>query len=255
LKILLTNDDGFFAPGIVAIAKALAQDKQNSVIIFAPDKERSGFSQSISITKALNVKEEYVEGLEDVTCYSVTGTPADCVRLAAGRLYDGMPDILISGINRGCNVGSDANYSGTVGAAREGAMCGIPSIALSAAVGEANDYSVAVEYGLKAFEYMKNTKLPPLTVLSVNVPLMPKGGIKGIKVTPLAMLNYNNYYREAGDSSSEGYLMPDDYKHELEDGDHDEYWLKNGYVTITPINCDMTDTALLKSIKTEEYFK
>ncbi|MBX9706245.1 MAG: 5'/3'-nucleotidase SurE, partial [Gammaproteobacteria bacterium] len=176
LKVLISNDDGIYAPGINILADELK--KCASVHVVAPDRNRSGASHSLTLSRPLSIHEL------DNGYISVEGTPSDCVHLALTGLYDETPDIVVSGINEGANLGDDVLYSGTVAAAMEGRFLGYPSIAVSL-VGHGKHYETAAIIVRHILEYLQESPLPPATILNVNVPDIHYKKIRGIEVTKL----------------------------------------------------------------------
>lgn len=179
MKILVSNDDGVHAPGLSILAKALAQIAEITVV--APDRDRSGASNSLTLQHPLRLR--YLE--EKVI--SVQGTPTDCVHLALTGLLnkDEMPDLVVSGINAGSNLGDDVFYSGTVAAAMEGRFLGIPSIAFSIAGSEPLYYSTAAEVAKRLVQLLYKKPIPAKTILNVNIPDVAFESLKGFAVTRL----------------------------------------------------------------------
>ena len=180
-KILVTNDDGYRSAGIIAIAEALAE--LGDVTVVAPDKDNSGVGHSISIKHP--VRAGKVRG-RAVPTFFCTGTPADCVVVGAYDLCGGMPSLVVSGINRGANAGDDINYSGTVAAAIEGTIVGVPSLAISLAGGfpqpsESLHWATAAAHGLETARDILTNGLPPWTLLNVNVPNVPLDEVAGVR--------------------------------------------------------------------------
>lgn len=176
LRVLISNDDGIHAPGINILAAELK--KCASVHVVAPDRNRSGASHSLTLSRPLSIHEL------DNGYISVEGTPSDCVHLALTGLYEELPDIVVSGINEGANLGDDVLYSGTVAAAMEGRFLGYPSIAVSL-VGRGKHYETAAIIVRHMIEYLQKSPLPPATILNVNVPDIHYKDIRGIEVTKL----------------------------------------------------------------------
>jgi 5'-nucleotidase len=177
MRILLSNDDGYFAPGLAALADAL--EGLGEIVVVAPEQNRSGASNSLTLDRPLHLKKS-ANGF-----YFVNGTPTDCVHLAVTGMLDELPDIIVSGINHGANMGDDTIYSGTVAAATEGFLLGIPSIAISLTSFEGNNYATA---GLVARELVERFIRDPIReplLLNVNVPDIPYAEIKGMEVTRL----------------------------------------------------------------------
>ena len=176
MRILLSNDDGYFAPGIEHLAAALAPHADITVV--APERDRSGASNSLTLDRPLSVRRAPNGFL------FVNGTPTDCVHLAVTGLLDQLPDMVISGINLGANMGDDTIYSGTVAAATEGYLLGIPSIAISLASKAARHFETAAQVAIELVE--RHARAPPgAWLLNVNVPDIPRGDCKGVAITRL----------------------------------------------------------------------
>ncbi len=176
MRILLSNDDGYFAPGLEHLAAALAPHAELTVV--APERDRSGASNSLTLDRPLSVRRAPNGFL------FVNGTPTDCVHLAVTGLLDALPDFVISGINLGANMGDDTIYSGTVAAATEGFLLGIPSMAISLASKAARHFETASQLAIELVERHARERAGPW-LLNVNVPDVPRGEIKGTKVTRL----------------------------------------------------------------------
>jgi 5'-nucleotidase len=176
MRILLSNDDGYFAPGLEVLAESLSKLAQ--VIVVAPERDRSGASNSLTLDRPLIVRQSH-NGFR-----YVNGTPTDCVHLAVTGLLDEIPDIVISGINHGANMGDDTIYSGTVAAATEGFLLGIPSIAISLASKTARNYATAARIACELFERFRDRPLCPM-LLNVNVPDLAYDQLEGTEVTRL----------------------------------------------------------------------
>lgn len=239
MHILVSNDDGYRAPGILALAKELA--KKHKVTVVAPTDEQSGVSHAFTMLKPLmSHRVDGEMGLTDIKAYGVTGTPVDCVKLGCFHLDDAMPDAILSGINRGANLGSDVLYSGTVSAAMEGTLMGIPSIAVSCCSGNPQHYESAARYAVKALDYMCAHPLNENMILNVNVPDLPYDQIRGLKPAALAIRRYANDYDERRDPRGRRYFWLSDSIEPLLEADTDEAWIEQGYATITPISIDVT---------------
>jgi len=178
MHILVSNDDGIHAPGIVALAAAM-RTLAEKVTVVAPDRNRSGASNSLTLSNPLRVRE-----LEP-GAYSVEGTPTDCVHLAITGLLKEEPDMVVSGINHGGNTGDDILYSGTVAAAIEGRSLGLPSIAFSLVSSEPKHYAAAAEVAKILVMHLMKNPLPPQTILNVNIPDVPLSELAGFEVTRL----------------------------------------------------------------------
>jgi len=248
MRILLTNDDGIYAPGIVSLAKALS--KEHQIIVAAPNCEKSGFSHALTLSKPLKYAEvDYPNGIE---AYSVDGMPADCVKFALlhiGKHYK--PDLLISGINSGCNLGSDIMYSGTVSAAVDGAYMGIKSVAISR--GEygrrhsdehMDEVAAFMADNIQAiYEY----HLPKYTILNINYPVAEPAGIA---FTSMGVNIYDDGYYEDEKVAGHFWLRGKSVSFDPMPDTVDMLWSQKGYVTITPIKLDRTDYDVLKNLPT-----
>ena len=177
MRILLSNDDGYFAPGLNILADYLA--KMADVVIVAPERNRSGASNSLTLDRPLTVRKAH-NGY-----YYVNGTPTDCVHLAVTGLLDALPDMVISGINDGANMGDDTIYSGTVAAAMEGYLLGIPSFAVSMSRHGAQYFDTAAKVVIDLVKRYEKTGFPPPVLLNVNVPDIPYEELHGMTVTRL----------------------------------------------------------------------
>lgn len=247
MKILLTNDDGVFAPGIKALAKEL--EKEHEVIVIAPEEEHSGQSHAITINRALIVKDVELEGIKSKV-YSVSGTPADCVRVAMDKILEEKPDVIFSGCNLGYNAGMDILYSGTVSAAVEGNIFEIPSLAVSTKWVEASGrFDTAAKIAIEIFNMVKDDLLHPKTptmVLNINVPYMDYEELKGIKVAEIGDATYDYYFEEEVDGNRSLVLKGRNTKDSLEGTDR--AYLEEGFVTLTPLIYDFNNTKLSKKV-------
>ena len=177
MRILLSNDDGYFAPGLNILADHLSRLAE--IIVVAPERNRSGASNSLTLDRPLTVR------TASNGFHYVNGTPTDCVHLALTGLMDSPPDMVISGINDGANMGDDTIYSGTVAAAMEGYLLGIPSFAVSMSQHNATHFETAANAVVKLVEHYQKTSFPPPLLLNINVPDAPPAEIKGMVVTRL----------------------------------------------------------------------
>lgn len=245
MNILLTNDDGIYAPGIAALAKELR--KIANVTIVAPDMERSAVSHAITLAHPIWMKK--VNRDKKFFGHAISGTPADCVKFGVNVILKKKPDLVFSGINFGDNDGCSVFYSGTVAGAREGALMGIPSIAISLATFVNGDFTYAAKFGAKIARKTFKEKLPPATFLNVNVPNLPKSRIKGIHATNQGLIPIHGKFHKRFDPNlREYYWMTGKVPQRNKDLAVDTYALAQGYVTITPIHCNLTDTATVKCI-------
>ena len=249
MRILLTNDDGIFAPGLAAIYKELV--KIGDVTVVAPADSRSGASHSITFFEPLVCNKVDING--QFTGFSVEGSPADCVKLASMQLCTEPIDLLVSGINSGANVGINVYYSGTVAAAIEGAFLKIPSVAMSLAVewpGSQPEFESAAEYCSKILKKLMPVKAGE--VINVNIPLLSQGRPKGVKVVPQSTGGFHEYYISQTNEHGQTVFQLAGGDHRDEDGPTDIISLVDGFITITALASDMTDhkkTRRLKKIK------
>jgi 5'-nucleotidase len=244
MKILLTNDDGFFAPGIRAMAKALIKEN-HEVIMVAPEFENSGKSHSITLAEELNFNKVKIKDV-DCECFSVSGTPADSVRTAIhifGRDYF---DYCFSGVNLGYNAGMDILYSGTVSAAIEANMFGLNSIAVSAQYGrEKTQFSAAAKVAIDVFNKLHD-KTSQVEVLNVNVPKLPFDEIKGVKVCKVGGTVTDQYKCE---KTENGYKLSLDLRAPSEDIDKsDRFYLAKDFATVTPLIYDLNNMEEIETL-------
>lgn len=242
-RILLTNDDGVTAEGLVALKQALSSHWDIAVV--APDREQSATSHALTLDRPLRVRK-----LEDRT-FSVDGTPTDCVMLAVyGDLLERKPDLVVSGINHGPNLGDDVTYSGTVAAAIEGTLLGVPSLAFSLAAWTDLRFDVAAETAIRLIRTAFNENMPKDTLLNVNVPNLPPERIRGLRTTKLGRRTYRDavvagvdprgkpyYWIGAQDPSWTG------------DAESDFAAIEEGYISLTPLHLDLTNYAALPALR------
>ncbi len=244
MKILLTNDDGIDAVGINVLAEEFRRD--NDIFMVAPDSERSAFSHSLTISRGLKV--ERVDKGKGVTAYAVNGTPADCVKMAILELMkDGAPDIVISGINNGPNLGSDIMYSGTVAAASEGAYMGIPSVAVSL-----DFWNADKKHYISAAEFLHGKigeiyKLFSFGAQIINVNYPTTAPFKGVKFAKMGIVEYSDMFH--ADENELYTLKGMPVAHGRNDEDCDVELTKKGYCTFTPLSIDRTDYGVLERLK------
>lgn len=246
MKILMTNDDGIWSEGIQILARTL--EKCHDITIIAPHGEKSACGHSITLTKPLIIKKVDLENINS-NAYSVEGTPADCVKIGIEMIMDSKPDLVISGINKGLNLGTDVIYSGTVSAAVEGAICKIPSIAISLDYdGNNESFDLVSKYMVEILKKINDNVLKNDLVININFPKCNQEDIKGLKVCNLGYRIYDNYYVEEILESGEkgfrlkGWAKDDDVK------DTDIYNLRNNYITVTPLHYDLTNFKILNEV-------
>ena len=247
MNILLVNDDGIYSNGILRLAEKLA--KMHNVTVVAPQNQMSGTGHSMTLYGYVNFSK--INILNGIECYIVSGTPADCVKVAVNLILTVKPDLIISGINKGFNLGTDIVYSGTVNSALEGAVHGIKAIAVSQ------------EYGIKDFEFssefvVKNLQklfslLPDdaQTILNINIPSDDANTIKGVKVAKIGRKLFKENY-----AFEENLGFRAHCRTTLADNttDEDDVWLyDNGYITISPVKNEWNDQKIYTTIKKEEF--
>lgn len=234
MKILVSNDDGVLAPGIRILARHLEAIAEIEVV--APDRNRSGASNSLTLTRPLTVRKM------DNGHYSVEGTPTDCVHLALTGFLESDTDMVVSGINDGANLGDDTLYSGTVAAAMEGRYLGLPAIAVSMAGSEIQHYETGAIIATQLVMKLKTHSLPSQTILNVNVPDVPIGEIKGMQVTRLGTRHSAEKMIKDHDPRGRPIYWIGRPGLEADSGVGTDFHAVNaGYVSITPLHLDMTN--------------
>lgn len=247
--ILLTNDDGIESKGIKMLYNALVENGNWEIWIVAPDRERSAVGHAITVFDPIPVKKEFIDG---IFCgYAVDGTPADCVKLAITAIFEKKPDLLISGINRGANVGKNIIYSGTVSAATEGTIYNVPSIAVSINNLKETDYTFAAEFTKKIASLLLDSDgLPEKMLLNINIPDVSADKIRGTKITCQSDMVFKDVFIKREDPRGRVYYWMDGELAEAEEDEKNDYTaLKNNYISITPIQHDMTDYKKFDYIK------
>ncbi len=249
MQILLTNDDGIMARGLNTLAMKL--EKLGEIYVVAPLEERSATGHGITIWDPIRTKEIEMQGAKKA--WAISGTPADCVKLGVQEFLKEDCSLVVSGINNGPNLGTDVLYSGTVSAAIEGAVLGIPSIAVSLASFEYNDFETAAEVVCRLVkELMKNKSvIPKDTLLNVNIPAVKKELLKGYKITRLGVREYENVFDRRVDPRGNVYywLKGEIIPQQDRDPEIDAVAVDNNYISISPIHFDLTDYRIIQSIK------
>ena len=230
-KILVTNDDGVHSEGIRALAEAVAP--YGDVTIVAPIQEASAIGHALTLRRPLRVD------TIAPNVYAVDGTPTDCVNIAITHILRAKPDLIVSGINKGWNLGDDVTYSGTVAGALEGALLGIPSIAVSAQrVGDACEFGLAARASAIVTTAVLSRGLPKFTLLNVN---LPSGPNKGFRVTVQAKRNHVTVVSERVDPRQRAYYWIEEGENHWEPHDRSDYQaVRDGYISVTPLQPDMT---------------
>lgn len=246
MRLLITNDDGINSYGLHMLVKKM--EKDNEIIVIAPDNQRSACGHSITIGAPILVREVKIEGIKS-RAFSVSGTPADCVKVGVEKLISKKIDMVISGINYGLNIGTDVIYSGTVSAAIESSIYKIPSMAVSMYHGNSNDaFEIALKYIEEILLKAHKNKIKNDFVLNVNIPVIKGDGVKGIKICSLGNRIYSNYYIETiNENMEKGYQLKGEPSDE-HDEDTDVQYIKEGYVTVTPLHYDLTNYGVIDEV-------
>lgn len=257
MRILVTNDDGVESPGIIALAEALRE--LGDVIVVAPDGDRSAISHRVTFGTSVEISP--VQG-RAVPTFACSGTPADCAVLGAYEVCGGLPDLLVSGINLGANLGDDINYSGTVAAAIEGSIIGIPSVAVSMArtsnarsivwgTDTVLHWETACTFAVRLVTEWR-TRLPKTSLLNVNVPNLPVEEVRGVRVTRQGRKRYEErLHRLPEGGSAASFRISGSYDMETAEAGTDLEAVWEGYVSVTPISIDRTDDAFLAVLRDE----
>lgn len=251
MKILISNDDGIAANGIRMLTKELSQE--HDVYVIAPDRERSAAGHSLTLHTPLRVEElDPINGAK--RSWVTTGTPGDCVKIGINAILsaDEQPDIVISGINHGPNLGSDILYSGTVSCAMEGAMMGIPSIAVSLASMQSDydDFEFTAKFVRGMLRRLKDFNFPQKTLLNVNVPLLDADDIAGVAITELGSKMFTNTYEKRVDPRGKVYYwMAGELTTEPSDANTDIAAVRNNKISITPVTYEMTKEEVMTDLE------
>jgi 5'-nucleotidase len=252
MKILLTNDDGIHAPGL-EVLEEIARHFSDDIWICAPDEEQSGMGHALTLTRPVRLR-QYGERR-----FAVTGTPTDSVTMGLRNVIDGVPDLILSGVNRGANLGDDITYSGTVSAAIEGALAGVRSIAMSQVLGPVRgredgsreDYFAAARaWGAKVLAPLLDTSLPDRTLVNVNFPALAPDAIKGIRAVRQGFHDYSRgTVVEGRDPRGFKYYWfgLEAIEHTLDHGTDLEA-IDEGYIAVTPLQLDLTHHASLGAL-------
>ncbi|MEO0573925.1 MAG: 5'/3'-nucleotidase SurE [Pseudomonadota bacterium] len=242
MKILISNDDGYLSDGIAALQRGLEAFGQ--IVTVAPDRNQSGASSSLTLHAPLRV-DEVEEGV-----FSVNGTPSDCVHLALSGFLDEDPDIVVSGINHGANLGDDVIYSGTVAAAIEGRYLGLPAIAVSLVGEHCHHFDTAAEVAGQLLAGITQQPLPADTILNVNVPDIPVAQLKGIRATRLGFRHRSEPMVAQNDPRGRPifWIGPAGPGDDASEGT-DFHAVENGYASVTPLQIDLTRHRQLESLQ------
>lgn len=246
MHILLTNDDGYHAPGIQTLYRTLRSHTKHNISIVAPEGQRSATGHSITLLQPLFVTKYDLDG--DMKGYAVSGTPSDCVKIAIQGCLISKPDLLISGINQGSNLGTDVFYSGTVSAAMEGVFLGIPSFAVSLASYEHENFEPSAIYLTKHLDYLIEKHQEGL--LNINFPGKLQTEWRGAKVTRLGKTIYENVFEQRINPNGRIYYWQCGNLTQDLEIDTDLRAIQENYISITPMHSDLTDYKHLQTWQT-----
>ncbi|MGN0771807.1 MAG: 5'/3'-nucleotidase SurE [Christensenellales bacterium] len=242
MNILIVNDDGVYASGIITLAKALSPN--HKVTVVAPHKQMSGKSHSMSFHEHVNyIKLDLIDGVD---CYATSGTPADCVKMGIDLILGYKPDLVISGINNGYNLGTDVLYSGTVGASVEAALMGVPSLAVSQNY-HLDNYTFSADFIAQRLDKFYEMLTNSCSILSVNIPYCDAQLVKGVRFAKIGKHIYTDNYVDCG---LDGYLLTGEPIEDIEnEDDADVKFIRQGYITISPVRADFNDYSAYQLIR------
>ncbi|NCJ07302.1 5'/3'-nucleotidase SurE [Synechococcales cyanobacterium C] len=258
MKLLVGSDDGIFAPGIQTLANTLAI-AGHDVTVVCPDRERSATGHGLTIHKP--IRAELVDSVFDpkVRAWACSGTPSDCIKLALGALLDHSPDFVLSGINQGANLGTDVLYSGTVSAAMEGVLEGIPSLAFSLASFTYTNFEPGAQFALRLIQQLREQPLPELMLLNVNIPPVPADQMAGAIITRQGVRRYYDMFEKRIDPRGRVYywlageVLEDCAPSQRTDVNAsvmtDVQAIRDQCITITPLQCDLTYYSCLSKLQ------
>ncbi|MFA5384275.1 MAG: 5'/3'-nucleotidase SurE [Eubacteriales bacterium] len=247
MQILLVNDDGIYARGLSALARGLKD--LGEIYVVAPDRERSATGHSITVHRPLRVRKVSLSDFGVAASWSVDGTPSDCVKLAVEDLLPNPPDIILSGINQGPNLGTDVLYSGTASAAIEGLISGFSAVAVSLASFTDRNFSGTVEFTRTLVTVLEKVDFPQHFLLNVNVPAGDRQN--GVKITRLGNRRYINIFDKRVDPRGRVYYWMGGDLLDMEENQEgtDVSAVKNNYISITPLCLDLTDYSNIDNLK------
>jgi 5'-nucleotidase len=245
-RILLTNDDGIASPGIATLRRLL--DPLGEVVTIAPDSNRSAIARSITIERRLHA--EHVSFGDGFAAVAIDGTPVDCVRAATLGYFCAAPDLVVAGINLGPNMGEDVTYSGTVGAALEGALLGIPALAVSVMGRQPQHLDDVAAAAVSIVRRVVEARLPPQVALNVNLPDLPAAKITGVQVTRLGLASYHESFEvEDSNGRSHVYRVHSELRESPNDDGTDFAAVAAGAVSVTPLSTDWRAVAAVPTIE------
>jgi 5'-nucleotidase len=246
MNVLLTNDDGIYAPGLWAVYRRLRH--RHRVIVVAPDRERSAVGHAITLHRPLRAGRVEVNG--GYRGYAVSGFPADCVKFGLLEIAAEPVDLVVAGINPGANTGVNINYSGTVSAAREACLNGVPALAVSVAGKSGADFEDVARFVEILAEKILSHRLPFGTFLNVNIPARPMGDITGVRISRQGLRLFEEYFERRVDPRERVYYWQGADRQLFEaSSEIDGRALEENHITITPIKCDTTDYEMLADLR------
>ncbi len=263
INILISNDDGIFALGVRTLANTLALTGYNITVV-CPDRERSATGHGLTLHRP--IRADIVEDFFDpkITAWSCSGTPSDCVKLALSTLVDTRPDFIVSGINHGSNLGTDVLYSGTVSAAMEGIIEGIPSVAMSLASFSSREFQPGADFACRLIQQLSEHPLPQSTLLNVNIPPVAADAIAGVMLTRQGLRRYIENFEKRFDPRGKSYYwLAGELVTEIEQPNHihlppeiptDVQAIQQNYITLTPLQYNLTDVASFEYLHGNQWF-
>ena len=262
-NILISNDDGIFALGVRTLANTLAQ-AGHQVTVVCPDRERSATGHGLTLHQPIRANQVNSVFHEDVIAWSCSGTPADCVKFALSAVLKTRPDFVYSGINHGPNLGTDVLYSGTVSAAMEGVLDGIPSVAFSLASFSAFEFQPAADFALKLLEKLPKKDYPKPPLLSINIPPVDSEDIAGVLVTRQGLRRYIEKFERRLDPRGKSYYwLEGEIVEDIEQPEDinlpphimtDVQAIRDRFITITPLQYNLTDAVITKHLYEQNFF-
>lgn len=249
--MLLTNDDGVYAEGLHALRRSLEATGRHELFIAAPERERSASGHAITLHKPIHVNRVQMEGLQ-TPAFAVSGTPADSTKIGILALMKKRPDLVISGINRGANLGMDVLYSGTVSAAIEGVILGVPSLAVSLAGFDNLDYSVAARFVTSLVDRLQEAPLDPSRpfLLNINIPALEEDKVAGVAITRLGVRYYTDVFHPRQDPRGRTYYwLAGEVRDETDTPDTDVWALAHNLISITPLTLNLTDEPAVLALR------
>jgi 5'-nucleotidase len=261
-KILVSNDDGIFALGVRTLANTLAK-AGHDVTVVCPESERSATGHGLTLHQP--IRAEVVDSIfnSEVTAWSCSGTPADCVKFALSAVLDRRPDFVVAGINHGSNLGTDILYSGTVSAAMEGTLEGIPSIAVSLCSFTSQEFQPAADFVVGLLDKLSDRPILQATLLNVNVPPLSTQDIAGVKITRQGLRRYIESFEKRLDPRGKSYYwLAGEVIEDIEQPQHiylppqlptDVWAIRQNYITITPLQYNLTDVPIVEYLQKDDW--